>query len=151
MSGTLTSVGRVQGLLCPPTAGGGCSFCSSEYEILHGDRGGRTTVALAEDGNAHTGIDNSAFKSRSLKGFPLRSRPALLPTVVSPLSMHRFVHIFCHAVNFLLCLMTDDDSILRGRWLKIRVRYPKDLLAWKADFRSSVIHGHSREEMIHIV
>jgi hypothetical protein len=35
-------------MLCPPTAGGGCTFCSSGCKI-HGDE-----VGSSEDGDAHT-------------------------------------------------------------------------------------------------
>ena len=39
-------------LLCPPTAGGSSSFCSSEYKI-HGDR---DVLCSSDDGDAHTSI-----------------------------------------------------------------------------------------------
>jgi hypothetical protein len=50
-----TIVGRGRNLLCPPTAGGGCTFCPSECEI-HGHRYGGSS----DYGDAYTSIDAAA-------------------------------------------------------------------------------------------
>jgi hypothetical protein len=44
------SVGKGQGLLCPPTARGGCTFCPSDH----------MEMGCSDNGIAHTSIDAAA-------------------------------------------------------------------------------------------